>query len=57
MHAALGCFAVELRGLDAVTEQLEGANGDSRDREDASLGEPEAVRKKATQNTEDRTRH
>jgi hypothetical protein len=45
----LGRFAIELWGLDAAAEQLEAANRDGRDREDASRGEPEAQGKKATQ--------
>jgi hypothetical protein len=51
VHPALRCFAVELRRIDAATEELEHAQDDRYDCERTSDCEAKVERKKVTNGT------
>ena len=51
-YPALGRFAVELQGLHAAAEELESADGDGRDREDAAYREADVQGEKPTHDAE-----
>src|SRR5215207_1698167 len=55
-YPALGRLAIELQGLDTAPQRLEAAQGDGRDREDASRSKTKVEGKEATYGTEDRAR-